>query len=184
MRCKDEQEILTLISCGNPDGLKSLFDLYYKPLCIFAMNFLDSFGESEDIVQDLFVKFWEKYKDKQFEGSLRAYFFNANYVKESTLIKFLAFGGKEKTYQAWYGIEDPEKLRNDRTFNPAGMYFDEFGNMKFYNNETDNYWQNHFQLHWTEKWSENWISNAALHYTIGKMVEDISYNNAKNFFKF
>ena len=41
------------------------------------MNFLDSFGESEDIVQDLFVKFWEKYKDKQFEGSLRAYFFTA-----------------------------------------------------------------------------------------------------------
>ena len=101
-------------------------------------------------------------------SNMFGYFFNANYVKESTLIKFLAFGGKEKTYQAWNGIEDPEKLRNDRTFNPAGMYFDEFGNMKFYNNETDNYWQNHFQLHWTEKWSENWISNAALHYTIGK----------------
>jgi iron complex outermembrane receptor protein len=96
------------------------------------------------------------------------YFFNANYVKESTLVKFMAFGGKEKTYQAWYGIEDPEKLRNDRTFNPAGMFFDENGNMKFYDDETDNYWQNHFQLHWTEKWSDNWISNAALHYTIGK----------------
>ena len=96
------------------------------------------------------------------------YFFNANYVKENTLIKFLAFGGKEKTYQAWYGLEDPEKLRNDRTFNPAGMYFDENGNMQFYDNETDNYWQNHFQLHWSEKWSEKWISNAALHYTIGK----------------
>jgi iron complex outermembrane receptor protein len=96
------------------------------------------------------------------------YFFNANYVKKSTLVKFMAFGGKEKTYQAWYGIEDPEKLRNDRTFNPAGMYFDENGNMQFYDDETDNYWQNHFQLHWTEKWSENWISNAALHYTIGK----------------
>lgn len=101
-------------------------------------------------------------------SNMFGYFFNANYVKESTLIKFLAFGGKEKTYQAWYGIEDPEKLKNDRTFNPAGMYFDEFGNMKFYDNETDNYWQNHFQLHWTEKWSEKWISNAALHYTIGK----------------
>lgn len=96
------------------------------------------------------------------------YFFNANYVKESTLVKFMAFGGKEKTYQAWYGIEDPEKLRNDRTFNPAGMFFDENGNMQFYYDETDNYWQNHFQLHWTEKWSDNWISNAALHYTIGK----------------
>ena len=101
-------------------------------------------------------------------SNMFGYFFNANYIKESTLIKLLAFGGKEKTYQAWYGIEDPEKLRNDRTFNPAGMYFDELGNMQFYDNETDNYWQNHFQLHWTEKWSENWISNAALHYTIGK----------------
>ena len=48
------------------------------------------------------------------------------------------------------------------------MYTDEFGNTQFYDNETDNYWQNHFQLHWSEKWSEKWISNAALHYTIGK----------------
>ncbi|MFN7044921.1 MAG: TonB-dependent receptor [Flavobacterium sp.] len=101
-------------------------------------------------------------------SNMFGYFFNANYVTQTTLIKVLAFGGKEKTYQAWYGIEDPEKLRNDRTFNPAGMYFDEFGNMQFYDNETDNYWQNHFQLHWTEKWSDKWISNAALHYTIGK----------------
>ncbi len=101
-------------------------------------------------------------------SNMFGYFFNVNYVKETTLIKLLAFGGKEKTYQAWYGIEDPEKLKNDRTFNPAGMYFDENGNMQFYDNETDNYWQNHFQLHWSEKWSEKWISNAALHYTIGK----------------
>jgi iron complex outermembrane receptor protein len=96
------------------------------------------------------------------------YFFNANYVTKTTLIKALAFGGKEKTYQAWYGLEDPEKLKNDRTFNLAGIYTDEFGNTKFYDDETDNYWQNHFQLHWSEKWSEKWISNAALHYTIGK----------------
>ena len=96
------------------------------------------------------------------------YLFNVNYVKETTLIKFLAFGGKEKTYQAWYGLEDPDKLKNDRTYNYAGLYYDEFGNEKFYDNETDNYWQNHFQLHWSEKWSEKWNSNVAFHYTIGK----------------
>ena len=101
-------------------------------------------------------------------SSMFGYFFNGNYVTETTLIKVLAFGGKEKTYQSWNGLEDPEKLKNDRTFNSAGMYFDENGNMKFYDDETDNYWQNHFQLHWSEKWSEKWISNAALHYTIGK----------------
>lgn len=96
------------------------------------------------------------------------YFFNANYVTKNSLIKFLAFGGKEKTYQAWNGLEDQEKLKNDRTFNPSGMYFDENGNMKFYDNETDNYWQNHFQLHWSEKWSDKWVSNTAFHYTKGK----------------
>jgi iron complex outermembrane receptor protein len=96
------------------------------------------------------------------------YFFNVNYIKKSTSIKFLAFGGKEKTYQAWYGIEDLDKLENDRTFNIAGMYFDANGNMKFHDNETDNYWQNHFQLHWSENWTKNWTSNVALHYTLGK----------------
>ena len=96
------------------------------------------------------------------------YFFNANYVRETTLIKAIAFGGKEKTYQAWNGLEDPDKLKNDRTFNSAGMYTDAFGNIQFYSNENDNYWQNHFQLHWSENWSENWVSNIALHYTTGK----------------
>jgi len=101
-------------------------------------------------------------------SNLFGYFFNANYVTEKTLIKAMVFGGKEKTYQAWYGLEDPEKLINDRTFNPAGMYFDENGNMQFYEDETDNYAQNHMQLHWSQKWSQKWISNAALHYTVGK----------------
>ncbi len=77
MRYKDEQEILALIRNDNPDGVKCLFDLYYKPLCVFAMNFTDSFEESEDIVQELFVRFWEKYRGKVFEGSLRAYLFSS-----------------------------------------------------------------------------------------------------------
>ena len=102
-------------------------------------------------------------------SNMFGYFFNANYITEKSQIKFMAFGGKEKTYQAWYGIEDPEKLQNDRTFNPAGMYTDAFGNIQFYDNETDNYGQNHFQLHWSEKWSDKWISNVAFHYTIGKV---------------
>ncbi len=96
------------------------------------------------------------------------YFFNANYRTEKTVIKALVFGGKEKTYQAWYGIEDLDKLKNDRTFNPAGMYFDANGEMQFYDNEVDNYTQNHFQLHWNQKIASHWQSNTALHYTIGK----------------
>jgi len=120
------------------------------------------------------------------------YFFNVNYVKENTLIKFLAFGGKEKTYQAWNGRDNaPLSILSDtnpgyifgNTFNISGIKTNENGNIEgFHKNETDNYWQNHFQLHWSEKWSEKWVSNAALHYTKGKgyfeqYVDDYYYSN-------
>jgi iron complex outermembrane receptor protein len=101
-------------------------------------------------------------------SNLFGYYFDANYITKSTIIKAIAFGGKEKTYQSWNGLEDEEKLRNDRTFNSVGQYTDQFGNTQFYGNETDNYWQNHFQLHWNQKLASKWQSNIALHYTIGK----------------
>jgi iron complex outermembrane receptor protein len=101
-------------------------------------------------------------------SDLKSYFLKGTFVGKTTLIKALAFGGVQKTYQAWYGLEDPEKLQNDRTFNVAGLYFDENGTMKFYDNETDNYQQDHYQLHWNERWNEHWSSNFALHYTKGE----------------
>lgn len=101
-------------------------------------------------------------------SDLFGYFFNANYITKNTIIKAIAFGGKEKTYQAWNGLEDEEKLKNDRTYNSVGQYTDASGAIKFYNNEIDNYNQNHFQLLWNQKYATNWQSNVALHYTIGK----------------
>lgn len=71
----DEQEILERINRGDEVGLKGLFDLYYKPLCVFAIRFIDSYEEAEDMVQELFVKFWERREGMRFEGSLRSYLF-------------------------------------------------------------------------------------------------------------
>jgi len=100
-------------------------------------------------------------------SDLKSYFLQGTYVGKTTLIKALVFGGTEKTYQSWNGI-DSETLNNDRTFNSAGIFTDEFGNTRFYDNETDNYQQDHYQLHWNEKFSKNWSSNLAFHYTKGK----------------
>lgn len=100
-------------------------------------------------------------------SDLKSYFLQGTYVGKTTLIKALTFGGKEKTYQSWNGI-DAVKLADDRTYNSAGEFTDEFGNTRYYNNETDNYQQDHYQLHWNEKVSENWNTNLAFHYTKGK----------------
>jgi iron complex outermembrane receptor protein len=100
-------------------------------------------------------------------SDLKSYFLQGTYVGKTTLIKALVFGGNEKTYQSWNGI-DAETVISDRTFNSAGIFTDESGNTRFYNNETDNYQQDHSQLHWNERISENWNTNLAFHYTKGK----------------
>jgi iron complex outermembrane receptor protein len=100
-------------------------------------------------------------------SDLKSYFLQGTYVGKTTLIKALVFGGKEKTYQSWNGI-DLATLENNRTFNSAGMFTDQFGNIRFYDNETDNYQQDHYQLHWNEKISDKWNTNLAFHYTKGK----------------
>ena len=100
-------------------------------------------------------------------SDLKSYFLQGAYVNDNTLIKAVVFGGKEKTYQAWYGI-DAETLESDRTFNPAGMYTDDEGNVKFYDNETDNYSQDHYQLFWNQKFNNNWTTNLGLNYTYGR----------------
>ena len=100
-------------------------------------------------------------------SDLKSYFLQGTYVGKTTLIKALAFGGTERTYQSWNGI-DGATLNDDRTFNSAGIFTDEFGTPRYYNNEVDNYQQDHYQLHWNEKVSENWSANVALHYTKGK----------------
>lgn len=111
-------------------------------------------------------------------SDLKSYFLQGTYVGKSTLIKALVFGGNEKTYQAWYGV-DATTMKSDRTFNFAGMYIDTNGNTQFYNNQTDNYQQDHYQLHWNEKISNSWNTNLAFHYTKGKgYYEEYKYNES------
>ncbi len=98
---------------------------------------------------------------------LKSYFLQGTLVGKTSLFKALVFGGTEKTYQSWYGV-DAEMLHNHRTFNYAGMYTDANGETRFYDNQTDNYQQDHVQLHYTKTFSEQWSSTLALHYTKGK----------------
>ncbi|CAD0006311.1 TonB-dependent receptor [Flavobacterium chungangense] len=100
-------------------------------------------------------------------SDLKSYFLQGTYVGKTTLIKALVFGGTEKTYQSWNGI-DAVTLKENRRFNSAGMFTDEKGKNRFYDNETDNYNQDHYQLHWNESFTDKWSTNLAFHYTKGK----------------
>ena len=94
------------------------------------------------------------YVDRAF-ADLKSYYLQGSYTDENTLIKAITFGGKERTYQAWFGLTADE-LATDRRQNPYT-----------YDNEVDDYSQNHYQLHWNEKITDKWSTNLGLNYTIG-----------------
>lgn len=100
-------------------------------------------------------------------SDLDSYFLQGTYISEKTLIKALAFGGHEVTYQSWNGI-DRDKLNTDRTYNSAGQYTDLNGVTQYYDKEEDNYRQDHYQFHWTQKSGANWTTTVGTNYTWGR----------------
>jgi len=124
-------------------------------------------------------------------SDLKSYFLQGSYFDDNTLIKAVVFGGKEVTYQSWYGNDEmtnsflglPESVTDERTFNIAGIQFDDAGNFEgYYDTQVDNYNQDHYQLHWNEKLNNNWSTNLGLNYTYGRgyyeeYVDDYLYQN-------
>lgn len=120
------------------------------------------------------------YIDRAF-SKLQSYNFSALFQENQTELRFLAFGGKEKTYQAWNGIDKATWETNPK-FNYSGAIYDaNWENIVgFYDNETDNYRQNHYQLLWNQKFSNEWKLETTAHYTKGKGF----YENYKQDAKF
>lgn len=64
-------------------------------------------------------------------SDLTSLFASGAFYGKSTLMKVNYFTGKEKTYQAWEGVPS-DSLETNRTYNPAGAYFDDNGSVQYY----------------------------------------------------
>jgi iron complex outermembrane receptor protein len=107
------------------------------------------------------------YIDRAF-SKMNSYYFSAGYYGKKTVLKAIAFSGNEKIYQAWYYVDQDSLKKGNRTDNPAGMYIDANGKVKYYNNETDNYKQDNYQLHLIHSFGNKLSANITGHYTKGK----------------
>ena len=90
--------------------------------------------------------------------------------------------GDQKTGITWEGIS-PEQYVIDRRCNPAGEYYDQWGNVHYYDNETDNYTQHHFQLNYTHSFSDRLAWSTTLNYTRGDGYYE-NYKAGKPFSKY
>lgn len=100
-------------------------------------------------------------------SNLHSFSLSGGYYDSKQFIRAVIISGKEKTYQAWFGISE-DQLKTDRTYNPAGEYTDAYGNIRYYDDQTDNYQQDYYQLFYSRSITKELTANFALHYTKGK----------------
>ena len=94
---------------------------------------------------------------------LKSFYFSTAYFGKTNSLRFNLFSGKEKTYQAWYGVSEGD-LKTNRTINYAGM--ERPGEP--YDDETDNYKQDHYQLFYNQQLTSRINFNTGLFYIKGK----------------
>lgn len=89
-------------------------------------------------------------------SSLYSWYVSAAYHGKKTMIRLNVLGGREQTYQAWWGTPQ-DSLKTNRTYN----YYT-------YENEVDHYGQDHYQLIIAHEFDRHWNFNLNGHYTRGK----------------
>lgn len=109
---------------------------------------------SDGYIDRAFSKLWS------YQGQLA-------YRGDNTLLRLLAFGGKERTYMAWDYASKEQMDEFGRRYNPCGEYTASDGSTAYYPDQCDNFVQHHIQLLLTQSLGRDWRLNAALHYTKG-----------------
>jgi len=101
-------------------------------------------------------------------SDLGSYYFRTAFDIKGLTVQAIAFGGAEKTYQAWYGV-DQSTLQYNRRMNYAGAIYDASGNISsYYANQVDDYRQDHGQLHLSYSFSRKWDLDISAHGTYGR----------------
>ncbi len=88
------------------------------------------------------------------------------WMNERNSLRLTWLMGRQKSGITWDGI-DLEMYEQDRRYNGAGEYYDELGNVHYYDNQTDNYFQNHLQLNYTRQLGERFVWSNTFNYTRG-----------------
>ena len=107
----------------------------------------------------------------------QSFFGGVSWYGKRTLIKLLTIIGRQNTGITWDGA-DSATLDADPHYNSAGEYYVD-GNVMYYPNATDNYWQRHYQLYVSHLLTSRWSLNAALDYTHGYGYDEYYKVNKK-----
>lgn len=90
-----EKDLIVRLKYGDQTAFELLFHFYYPGLVMFSTQFTADRNEAEEIVQDFFVRFWQRHDQISLTDSLKSFFFLS--VKNSSL-NFLKHKKVEEKY--------------------------------------------------------------------------------------
>ncbi len=70
-----DQKLIERLKQGDESALKLIYDLYWEQLFIYSFSLLKKREASEDIIQEVFIKIWEKRDSLQIRTTLKGYLF-------------------------------------------------------------------------------------------------------------
>jgi RNA polymerase sigma-70 factor (ECF subfamily) len=71
----NDQMIFQSIKSGDEKALEMLFKEYYQPLCRYANSYLEDPDDAEEVVQNCFIKLWEKRENINIQSSVKSYLY-------------------------------------------------------------------------------------------------------------
>lgn len=77
---EEDSLLLRALKRGDTKTFERFFHRYYPMLCAYACRFV-SIDDAEEVVQDMFVSFWEKRESMLITSSLNAYLFRIVYYR-------------------------------------------------------------------------------------------------------
>src|SRR5690606_20285573 len=73
------QAIAVGIEMGEPKSFDQVFVRFYAPLCQFALRYLPTEADAEDVVENIFIRLWNKAERFENVDHARASLYRATY---------------------------------------------------------------------------------------------------------
>ncbi len=88
---QEEHILFEKIRANDEKAFERLFRHYYPHLCLYATQILKNPSAAEEIVQEMFVRLWERREETEIETSLKNYLYRAvknhclNFIKHNQI---------------------------------------------------------------------------------------------------
>lgn len=92
----DEMELLQQLIAGDAESFRKIYEYYQGKIFLFALRLTKSKSEAEEVVQEVFVRLWEKREKIKIEKIFNAYIFT---ITKNLILDRLKKAAYDKTIQ-------------------------------------------------------------------------------------